>query len=109
MDAQDKVGWDALFAAAHGGHVRLVTVWMQKADLERQTADGTTCLMAAAQAGHAPVVRMLLTRKADPNRANGKGQRALELATAGKHDETVALLQPVTAEGAGAAAKATTP
>ena len=93
LDAHDQVGWDPLFAAAHGGHLRLVTVWMQRADLERSTADGTTVLMAAAQAGRAAVVRMLLTRKADPSRANAKGQRALELATAGKHDETAAMLR----------------
>ena len=50
-DVQDKSGWDALFAACHGGHVRLATVWVANADVNRATADGTAALMAAAQAG----------------------------------------------------------
>ena len=96
LSAQDKIGWDPLFAACHGGHVRLATVWGATSDVNRATADGTTCLMAAAQAGHTAVVQMLLRKRAEPAAANARGQRALELARAGTHAEVVALLEPVT-------------
>ena len=89
-------GYSPLFAAAHGGHSRLVTVWLAKADVNRATSDGTTCLMAAAQAGHAVVVKLLLAKQADPMAVNAKGQRALELASAGKRAEVLELLTPVT-------------
>ena len=94
--AQDAIGWDALYAAAHGGHSRLVTVWLAKADVNRSTSDGTTCLMAAAQAGRQEVVRLLLAKGAEPTAVNAKGQRALELARAGKHTLVAELLEPVT-------------
>ena len=96
LRARDATGWDALFSACHGGHLRLVTVWLQNAELDRATNDGTTCLMAAAQAGRAAVVKLLLSKKADATCANSKGQRALELALAGSHDETADLLRPLT-------------
>ena len=96
LAAQDKIGWDAFFAACHGGHVRLATVWGASADLNRATADGTTCLMAAAQAGKAAVVQMLLRKRAEPTAANAKGHRALELARSGQHADVVALLEPLT-------------
>ena len=98
LSIQDLSGWDAIFAAAHGGHTRLMTVWLLKkgADPDRSTADGTTALMAAAQAGKTGAIQLLLQQKVDPTRVNAKGQRALELARAGKHQEAVALLLPVT-------------
>ena len=99
LRAQDKSGWDALFAACHGGHSRLVTVWLAGSDVNRATADGTTCLMAAAQAGHTTVVQLLLQKQAQPDAANARGQRALELAVAGKHTEVMQLLQPLTPGG----------
>ena len=71
-------------------------VWAATADINRATADGTTALMAAAQAGRTPVVQMLLRKGAAPSLANAKGQRALELALAGKHSEVIELLQPLT-------------
>ena len=52
-------------------------------------------LMAAAQAGRAAVVKLLLAKRAEPTMANGKGQRALELARAGKHQEVLDLLLPL--------------
>lgn len=99
LSAQDKSGWDPLFAACHGGHIRLVTVWVMSADVNRATADGTTALMAAAQAGKATVVKLLLQKGAKPDPVNVHSQRALELARAGKHTEVVELLQPLTPGG----------
>ena len=98
LSMQDRSGWDAIFAAAHGGHTRLMTVWLLKkgADPDRSTADGTTALMAAAQAGKTGAIQLLLQHKVDPTRVNAMGQRALELARAGKHHEAVVLLLPVT-------------
>ena len=96
LAARDKSGWDPLFAACHGGHLRLATVWVTSADVNRATADGTTCLMAAAQAGRAAVVKLLLQKQARPELVNHKGLRALELARAGKHAEVVEMLQPLT-------------
>jgi len=99
LAARDKSGWDPLFAACHGGHSRLATVWAASADVNRATADGTTCLMAAAQAGHVTVLQLLLQKRAAPEMANTRGQRALELARAGKHTAAVELLQPLTPGG----------
>jgi len=99
LRAVDSSGWDALFAAAHGGHVRLVTVWMAGAELDRAAPDGTTALMAAAQAGRGAVVGMMLKRSADASLVNSKGQRALELARGGKHQEVVDMLVPATPMG----------
>jgi tetratricopeptide (TPR) repeat protein len=99
QQARDAVGWDALYAACHGGHVRLVVLLAQKADLGRALADGTTCLMAAAQGGRPAVIKMLLTKGAEAHVANKKGRRALELAREGKtpgHRECVDLLAAVT-------------
>jgi tetratricopeptide (TPR) repeat protein len=99
LTLQDKSGWDPLLAACHGGHVRLATVWLANADVNRATVDGTTALMAAAQSGKTAVVKLLLQRNAEPAAANAKGHRALEHARAGKHDEVVELLQPLTPGG----------
>ena len=99
LGAQDRSGWDPLFAACHGGHIRLATVWVMSADVNRATADGTTALMAAAQAGKANVVTLLLQKGAKPDAANARSQRALELARSEKHAEVVAILQPVTPGG----------
>ena len=82
-------GWDALFAACHGGHIRLATVWAANADVNRQTHDGTTLLMAAAQAGRANIVKLLLQKNASPAAANTKRLRALELARSGNHRESL--------------------
>ena len=96
LSAQDRSGWDPLFAACHGGHSRLATVWAATSDVNRATADGTTALMAASQAGHTTVVQLLLNKKARPDAVNAKSQRALELARGGKHAEVISLLQPLT-------------
>lgn len=96
IKAQDATGFDALFVACHAGQLRLATVWALKCDVNRATADGTTCLMAAAEAGRKDVAAMLIKRKADPALANAKGQRALELAAGNKHADVVELLEPLT-------------
>lgn len=68
----------------------------QTADANRATNDGTTALMAAAQAGQAAVVQLLLSKGATPTQVNGKGQRALEYARAGNHKDVVEVLLPLT-------------
>ena len=83
-------------AACHSGHARLATVWMQDADLARAAQDGTTCLHAAARGGHSGLVQQLLRRGADPAARDRNGKRALELARAAKHAQTVETLLPVT-------------
>ena len=53
-------------AACHSGHTRMVTVWVQGADLSRAARDGSTCLHAAARGGHGAIVKLLLQHGADP-------------------------------------------
>ena len=96
LRAEDQSGWDALMAACHSGHTRMVTVWVQGADLSRAARDGSTCLHAAARGGHGALVKLLLQHGADPAARDRTGKRALELARAAGHVEAVALLEPAT-------------
>jgi hypothetical protein len=54
--------------------------------------EGASALTTAARAGHAPVVRLLLDRGADPNRADGYGHLPLHRAVAAGHAQVVQLL-----------------
>lgn len=101
-DARDDSGWDALTGAAHAGCYALVEVLLARSEQPaalnaRQKESVPTALMAAAQNGHAHVVRLLLSSGADPRaRLAPKGLTALDIATQGKHEGAAALLRPVT-------------
>ena len=82
----DPVGWTPLIYAAFNGHV----------DIDAQSANGTTALMAASRNGHLAAVTLLLERKADPDLANQKGGTALDMSrTAGNSEITNLLVKAV--------------
>eukprot|EP00386_Alphamonas_edax_P008045 GDKI01026519.1.p1 GENE.GDKI01026519.1~~GDKI01026519.1.p1 ORF type:complete len:375 (+),score=63.76 GDKI01026519.1:239-1363(+) len=54
--------------------------------------DGNTVLMTACGTGHQNIVRMLLNRRADVNKANALGYSALMVAVTGGQDQIVRLL-----------------
>ena len=93
--ATDSRGWDALFAATHGGHTKLITVWLTRDDVERTAADGSTLLHVAAQGGRAAAARQLLGKGADPAARDARGNTPLDLARAGDRAEVVSLLSPI--------------
>lgn len=58
----------------------------------RSRRTGNTLLMLAAYAGHTDLTRALLTRSADPNRLNDRGQSILAGAVFKAHDDIVRAL-----------------
>jgi hypothetical protein len=54
--------------------------------------EGASALTTAARAGRLPVVRLLLARGADPNRADGYGHLPLHRAVGAGHEQVVRLL-----------------
>mmetsp|Transcript_36314 Transcript_36314/g.121598 ORF Transcript_36314/g.121598 Transcript_36314/m.121598 type:complete len:182 (+) Transcript_36314:1887-2432(+) len=96
--ATDSAGWDALHAACLSGCLPLVERLLPLADVGRAAVDGSTYLHAAAQGGHAAVARRLLDRRADPSARQTHGKRPLDLASAARKSEVVALLRPLTPE-----------
>lgn len=96
--ATDSAGWDALHAACLSGCLPLVERLLPLADVGRAAVDGSTYLHAAAQGGHVAVARLLLDRRADPSARQTRGKRPLDLASAARKSEVVALLRPLTPE-----------
>ena len=66
----------------------------QEVDPNRQNNDGLTPLMAAAEKGHAPVVKILLGRPDVPHdKPDNRGQTPLMSAYVNGHKSVVALLE----------------
>ena len=85
---------DALLRAAAAGNADSVRtlVASPNVDVNGVGENGDTPLIEAARLGHDDVVRVLLIAKADPNIKNKDGKTALQLASEGGHEESVALL-----------------
>jgi ankyrin repeat protein len=80
INIRDKHGDTALMWAAQKGHVDAIG------------HGDFTALIAASQAGHAEIVRLLIAAKADLNRVNQAGNTALMIAAEKEHNEIVKLL-----------------
>ena len=92
--AKTDNGWTALMQAAHGGHLEVTRLLLDRSadpNLAR-TDNGTTALMTAAYHGHLEVVRLLLGRSADPNQASDDGSSALTAAAEHGHLQIARLL-----------------
>ena len=64
------------------------------ADFEKASdTDGSTPLLIAASGGHAEVVKRLLERGADKDRAKRNGQTALSAAKRGGHEKVIRTLE----------------
>lgn len=84
----------ALRSAAYDGDVqRTIAALDEGADINSQTKpDKPTALMYAAKNGHTRVVRLLLTRGADPNILTSRGVSAIDLAMQHRHPDTAITL-----------------
>jgi len=71
------------------------------ADLNLQTKDGITALMAAAARGNFEICRFLVDSGANVNLEHTKGMTALALANAAGHQAIAELLRPRTSSGPG--------
>ena len=86
-------GKTALMAAARIGHGDVVTLLLRYgAAPDQQTANGWTALMYAVWANHADAVQTLMEFRADVRIRNGRGQTAMDLASARKRIRIHALL-----------------
>lgn len=84
----------ALIEAAENGHVELVGALLEAGtgvEPDAMDSDCTTALMAAARAGHLPVLELLVSAGADPDRWVG-GRDALKLAREGGHQAAAEFL-----------------
>ncbi|KAG9312400.1 hypothetical protein JVU11DRAFT_6781 [Chiua virens] len=69
------------------------TAWLVNVTLVSfRSGTGNTLLMLAAYAGHATLTSALLTRGADPNRLNDRGQSIVAGAVFKAHDDIVGAL-----------------
>lgn len=87
--------YNALQAAASGGHIEVVEVLLQaRMDVNGPCSTKTTALQAAAKSGHAEVVELLIRAKADVNAppVSVDGVTALHAAVQGGHKEVVDML-----------------
>lgn len=77
----DPEGWTPLIYAAFEGHVDIVTYLLTlDLDINAQSANGISALMAASRNGHLEVVKILLEHRADLNLANQDNKSARALA-----------------------------
>lgn len=89
----DFLGWTLLHWASHKGRLDLVTFFLnhEKINKDAVTNQGETALWLACDAGHAPVVQILMQHN-NPNLANHKGITPLFMAALRGHHSTVAVL-----------------
>lgn len=77
----DQKGWSALHYAAAGAEPKVVGLLLERgAAVDAASPNGTTPLMMAAQYGSEDSVKLLLDKKADPNRRNERDLRAADFA-----------------------------
>ncbi len=81
-------------AAADGDVTRVRSLLARGASPNAEGPDGSfTALIAAAENGHAEIVRLLLDRGADINRRDFEGKTALDRAREAGHAEIVQILE----------------
>jgi ankyrin repeat protein len=90
----DYPGWTPLIYASTGGHDAVVTFLLdQGANINAESANGTTALMMAAREGKGRTVDLLVKRGADVNHRNENNVSALDWAKRGNETEMVAVLR----------------
>jgi len=91
---RDGLGRTALMWAATGDNAEAVELLLEAgAEVNAvDTSEGFTALMHASAEGHADVVKVLLSYKADPTMRDGDGDSAQDFATRNRHVDVVQLL-----------------
>lgn len=90
----DPKGWTPLIYAAFEGRKEIVAYLLTLGiDINAQSANGISALMAASRNGHLEVVKLLLEQGADLSLVDQDGKTALEMALAGQHLEVANLLR----------------
>ncbi len=90
----DPVGWTPLIYASFEGHSEIVGYLLTlDIDIDAQSANDISALMAASRNGHLEIVKILLEQGADVNLVNQDDKTALGMALAGKHTDIASLLQ----------------
>jgi len=83
-----------VLASREGGLESVAALLDAKADINKQTADGTTAMIVAIQNGHYKLATYLVERGANPNVTNDKGWNPLYLAVKNRNIETGAIPVP---------------
>ncbi|XP_076448476.1 ankyrin repeat domain-containing protein 16-like isoform X2 [Babylonia areolata] len=96
VSRKDSLGRQALHHAAQAGQLAAVDFLVStcKVPVDATTSDFSciTSLHLAAKEGQDAMIRLLIQKGADVNRADNKGRAALHIASAAQHASTVNLL-----------------
>ncbi|HHC72541.1 MAG TPA: ankyrin repeat domain-containing protein [Thiotrichales bacterium] len=91
--SETELGATALFNSIIKQRVRMVRSLIRAGvNVNTRNIDGTTPLMAAAEAGNVEIVSMLLESGADPTLTNMHGESAMDVALQHDNEEIAALL-----------------
>jgi len=93
--SREQINAAALFNAIEKGRVPLIKSMIKTgiAKMAAQTSHGMSPLMAAAKVGNADIVNLMLEHGCNPWRKNPDGNTALDIATAGGHEDCIHALQ----------------
>jgi ankyrin repeat protein len=93
--SKEQINSAALFNAIEKGRLAMIRSMIKTgiAQMQAQTSDGLSPLMAAAKVGHADIVALMLEKGCNPWNRNRQGETALDIATKQGHAECVALLE----------------
>jgi ankyrin repeat protein len=93
--SREQINAAALFNAIEKGRVPLIKSMIKTgiAKMAAQTSHGMSPLMAAAKVGNMEIVNLMLEHGCNPWRKNPDGNTALDIATAGGHQDCIHALQ----------------
>lgn len=93
--SKEEINAAALFNAIEKGRLPIIKSMIKTgvAKMAAQTSHGLSPLMAAAKVGNLEIVTLMLEHGCNPWRKNPDGYTALDIATAGGHQECIQLLR----------------
>ena len=93
--SREQINAAALFNAIEKGRVPIIKSMIKTgiATMSAQTSHSMSPLMAAAKVGNADIVNLMLEHGCNPWRKNPDGNTALDIATAGGHEDCIHALQ----------------